>query len=69
MGMRGDRLRPIVGSARVVRASFREELMSRRNSAFLIILFFAFGTALVFYRYFIAAEQVHQLELHEPPSP
>jgi hypothetical protein len=43
--------------------------MSRRNSAFLIILFFAFGTALVFYRYFMAAEQVHQLELHEPPSP
>src|SRR4029078_12325357 len=68
-GRRGDRLRPIVGSARVVRASFREVLMSRRNSAFLIILFFAFGTALVFYRYFIAAEQVHQLELHEPPSP
>jgi len=43
--------------------------MSRRNSAFLIILFFAFGTPLVFYRYFIAAEAVHQLELHEPPSP
>ena len=43
--------------------------MRRRNVAFLIILFFAFGTALVFYRYFIAAEQVHQMEMHEPPGP
>jgi hypothetical protein len=47
----------------------RERTMSRRNLALCIILFLAFGTALVFYRYFIAAEQVHQLELHEPPGP
>jgi hypothetical protein len=43
--------------------------MSRRNLALCIILFLAFGTALVFYRYFLAAEQVHQMEMHEPPSP
>jgi len=43
--------------------------MRRRNTAFLIILILAAGTALVFYRYFIAAEQVHQMEMHEPPGP
>ena len=43
--------------------------MSGRTLAFWLILFFAAGTALVFYRYFIAAKQVHQLELNEPAGP
>ena len=43
--------------------------MSRCNLALCIILFLAFGAALVFYRYFRAAEQVHQMEMHEPPGP
>lgn len=43
--------------------------MSGRTFAFCLILFFAAGTALVCYRYFLAAKQVHQLELNEPPPP
>jgi hypothetical protein len=43
--------------------------MSGRTLAFCIILVIAAGTALVFYRYFIAAKQVHELELNEPRGP
>ena len=43
--------------------------MSGRTLAFCIILFVAAGTTLVYYRYFVAAKQVHQLELNEPPAP